>query len=103
MAFCCRICSHINFKDVVVPRGEGYYRTAFFECCGCSVVFRDPAKFSTDRDEKAKRELPEKNQIQNKATASYTTIERPLYRPDMFAQASQQEDDSTVGCVARMT
>jgi hypothetical protein len=34
MAFRCPICSHINFKDVVVPRGDGYYRTAFFECCG---------------------------------------------------------------------
>jgi hypothetical protein len=61
MAFMCPICSHINFTDVVVPRGEGVYRTAFFECCGCSVMFRDPAKFSVDRDEKAKRELAENN------------------------------------------
>jgi hypothetical protein len=36
--------------------------TAFFECCGCSVMFHDPAKFSVDRDEKAKRELAEKKQ-----------------------------------------
>ena len=61
MAFRCPICSHINLKGVVVPRGEGYYRTAFFECCGCSGMFRDPAKFSVDRDEKAKRELAERN------------------------------------------
>jgi hypothetical protein len=26
VAFSCPICSHINFKDVVVPRGERYYR-----------------------------------------------------------------------------
>jgi hypothetical protein len=64
MAFRCPICSHINFKEVVVSRGEGYYRTAFFECCGCSAMFRDPAKFSVDRDKKAKRELAERNQIQ---------------------------------------
>jgi hypothetical protein len=49
MAFSCPICSCINFKDVVVPRGEGYYRTAFFECCGCSAMFRDPVKFSVDQ------------------------------------------------------
>lgn len=64
MAFRCPICSHINFKDVVVPRGEGYYRTAFFECCTCSVMFRNPEKFSIDRDEKAKRELADRKQTQ---------------------------------------
>jgi hypothetical protein len=53
-----------NFKDVVVPRGDGYYDTAFLECCGGSylVIFHDPAKFSVDRDEKSKRELAEKKQ-----------------------------------------
>jgi hypothetical protein len=63
MGFCCAICSHINFKDVIVPRGDGYYRTAFFECCGCSVMFHEPAKFSVDRDEKAKAELAERNRM----------------------------------------
>jgi hypothetical protein len=65
MPFCCPICSHINFKDVVVPRGEGNYRTAFFERCGCSAMFRDPAKFSVDQDEKAKREPGKKNQTRS--------------------------------------
>jgi hypothetical protein len=62
MAFRCSICSHINFKDVVVPRGDGCYRTAFLECCGCSVMFRAPEKFSVDRGEKAKAELARKIQ-----------------------------------------
>jgi len=61
MAFMCPICKSTNFKDVVVPRGEGYYRTAFFECCACSVMFHDPVKFSVDRDEKAKREPEQRN------------------------------------------
>jgi len=65
MAFMCPICKDTNFKDVVVPRGQGYYRTAFFECCGCSAMFHDPAKFTVGRDEKAKRELAER---QNKQT-----------------------------------
>jgi hypothetical protein len=61
-AFMCPICKCVNFKEVVVPRGEGYYRTAFFECCGCSAMFHDPAKFSVDRDAKARREMAEGNQ-----------------------------------------
>jgi hypothetical protein len=64
MEFRCPICSCINFRDVVVPKGSGYYRTAFFECCGCSVMFRDPAKFSLDRDKRAKAELAKRNQAQ---------------------------------------
>jgi hypothetical protein len=63
MAFMCPICKCINFKEVVVPRGEGYYRTAFLECCGCSVMFHDPEKFSLDRDERARRELAERNEV----------------------------------------
>jgi hypothetical protein len=58
--FVCPICASVNFKDVVVPRGEGHYRTAFYECCSCSVMFHDPAKFSLDRDERAKQALAEK-------------------------------------------
>jgi hypothetical protein len=63
MAFMCPTCKCINFKDVVVPRGNGYYRTAFFECCSCSVMFRDPAKFSVDRDEKEKRALADRQNL----------------------------------------
>jgi hypothetical protein len=62
MAFCCPICSCINFKDVVVPRGTGYHRTAFLECCGCSAMFHDPEKFTVGRDEKAKAELAKRAQ-----------------------------------------
>jgi hypothetical protein len=61
MAFRCPICSSTNFKDVVVPPGAGVYRTAFFECCGCSAMFHDPVRFSVDRDEKAKRDLAIRN------------------------------------------
>jgi hypothetical protein len=59
MAFACPICKCINFKEVVVPRGEG---TTARHCCGCSVMFHNPAKFSVDRDEKARRELAKSNQ-----------------------------------------
>jgi hypothetical protein len=62
MGFMCPICKCINFKEVVVPRGGGYYRTAFFECCGRTAKFHDPTKFSVDRDEKARREWADKNQ-----------------------------------------
>jgi hypothetical protein len=58
MALTCPICACI--REVVVPKGAGYYKTAFFECCSCSVMFRDPAKFSVDRDKRAKRELAER-------------------------------------------
>jgi hypothetical protein len=34
-----------------MPRRNGYYRTAF----SCSVMFRNPEKFTVRRDEKAKR------------------------------------------------
>jgi hypothetical protein len=61
MAFTCPICACINFREVVVPKGTGYYKTAFFECCTCSVMFRDPARFSVGRHEKAEREYAERN------------------------------------------
>jgi hypothetical protein len=60
MAFMCPICKCLNFKEVVVPRGQRYHRTAFLECSTCSVMFRDPAKFSVARDEKAKQQLAER-------------------------------------------
>jgi hypothetical protein len=44
--FQCPICTGSNFRDTVVPRGSGHYKTAFYECCGCGVMFRDPKKFS---------------------------------------------------------
>jgi hypothetical protein len=45
MQFQCRVCAGRNFKEVVVPRGDAYYKTAFYTCCGCGVMFVDHEKF----------------------------------------------------------
>ena len=45
--FRCPICRSQFFGSVVVARpGGGKYRTEFYECSGCSVMFRDPVKFT---------------------------------------------------------
>jgi len=32
-----------------VPKGGGYYKTAFSECCGCSAMFRSADLFTVGR------------------------------------------------------
>ena len=50
MHFCCPICASQNWREVVVPRSDGsHYRTDFRECCGCSVKFRRPERFTVGR------------------------------------------------------
>jgi hypothetical protein len=43
---------------VVVPKGTGYYKTDFCECCGCSAMFRKPELFTMGRGRKA-NSIPE--------------------------------------------
>jgi hypothetical protein len=42
----CPICLKTSYTEVVVKKpGGGHYRTEFFQCSGCSVMFRDPHEF----------------------------------------------------------
>jgi hypothetical protein len=50
--FVCPICASVNWRDVVVPKGGGYYKTDFFECCGCTAMFRKPDLFTVGRGQK---------------------------------------------------
>lgn len=60
MRFVCPICAGTNWREVVVPKGSGYYKTDFCECCGCSAMFRRAELFTVDRGQKpeAGRPLP---------------------------------------------
>ena len=49
MQFVCPICASTNWREVVVPKGTGYYKTAFAECCGCSAMFRSAELFTVGR------------------------------------------------------
>jgi hypothetical protein len=44
--FRCPICRSHFYKEVVVAKAGGFYKTEFFECSGCSVMFRDPDRFT---------------------------------------------------------
>ncbi len=44
--FRCPICRSQFYKEVVVAKAGGKYKTEFFECSGCTVMFRDPVKFT---------------------------------------------------------
>jgi hypothetical protein len=42
----CPICLKANYASVVVRKPSGgHYTTEFYECSGCSVMFRDPHEF----------------------------------------------------------
>src|ERR1039457_5908762 len=49
MQFVCPICAGTSWREVVVPKGGGYYKTAFSECCGCSAMFRSADLFTVGR------------------------------------------------------
>jgi hypothetical protein len=49
MQFVCPICTGVNWREVVVPKGTGYYKTDFCECCGCSAMFRKAELFTVGR------------------------------------------------------
>jgi hypothetical protein len=45
--FNCPLCGSNQCLSVVVKRTNGdYYRTAFYRCAGCTVMFLNPEKFS---------------------------------------------------------
>jgi hypothetical protein len=45
--FRCPICRSQRYEAVVVRRTSAKpYTTEFFECAGCSVMFRDPVRFT---------------------------------------------------------
>jgi hypothetical protein len=48
-AFRCQLCGSGFFRPVLVPRPDGsHYRTSFYECAGCSVMFIDPKAFNAN-------------------------------------------------------
>jgi hypothetical protein len=58
MQFVCPICAGTNWREVVVPKAGGHYRTDFCECCGCSAMFRRAELFTIDRGKKPEAGLP---------------------------------------------
>lgn len=46
----CPICESDSYVRIVVKKPNGdWYRTAFFQCFGCSVMFTDPKAFTEKR------------------------------------------------------
>ena len=44
--FECPVCGSGNYQPVIVARPNGgTYRTEFYECAGCTTMFRDPKRF----------------------------------------------------------
>jgi len=50
--FTCPICNAFTYRRVVVKTTRGPYETEFYECNGCTAMFRDPQSFSCDRTPK---------------------------------------------------
>ena len=45
--FECPVCGHRRFYRILVQRdGQPAYRTAFYGCFGCSIMFTDPYRFT---------------------------------------------------------
>ena len=45
--FECPVCKHRRFYRILVQRDrQAPYRTAFYGCFGCSVMFTDPYRFT---------------------------------------------------------
>lgn len=45
--FCCPLCESIVYVHVTVARQSGAgYLTEFFECAGCSLMFRDAERIT---------------------------------------------------------
>jgi len=58
MRFVCPICAATAWREVVVPKPGGHYRTDFGECCGCSVMFRKAELFTLSRGTRADMVTP---------------------------------------------
>jgi uncharacterized C2H2 Zn-finger protein len=58
--FRCPICRSQRYEAVVVRARTGKpYQTEFFECAGCSVMFRDPPKFTRFEPHAANTAMPD--------------------------------------------
>lgn len=45
--FCCPLCNCTSFEAIHIERpGRESYRLPLFACCGCSLVFTDPARIT---------------------------------------------------------
>jgi hypothetical protein len=48
----CRICGYERYYQVVVSKGNNqYYRTQFYACSSCRVMFHCPASFNAHNTE----------------------------------------------------
>jgi hypothetical protein len=48
--FKCPLCGSTKYIQVRVKKPNGHwYTTEFYECCSCSVMFRDPVSFARCR------------------------------------------------------
>ncbi len=55
----CRICDYDRYHRISVPRKNGSkYETAFYACSKCSVMFLNPAQWSSDGDAPVNIEAP---------------------------------------------
>lgn len=56
--FRCPLCGSDKYVEVRVQRPSGHwYTTAFYQCFGCSVMFRDPVLFARCKADTANDDL----------------------------------------------
>jgi hypothetical protein len=56
--FKCPLCGSAKYVEVRVQRPSGHwYTTAFYQCFGCSTMFRDPVLFTKCKVDTANVEL----------------------------------------------
>ena len=54
--FECPVCGHRRYYRIIIPRErQPAYRTAFYGCFGCSMMFTDPYKFTQGAKSGAKQ------------------------------------------------
>ena len=78
MRFQCPICGSPSYQRVVIERRKGKrYETQFFECLGCSVMFREPELFTLSP---ALREEIERTPKSTMAWATSHNYQRLVHR-----------------------
>jgi hypothetical protein len=82
--FRCPICRSQRYEPVVVRARTGKpYQTEFYECSGCSVMFRDPPKFTRFEPHAASTAAPDfKRAWMAPATVSASPDRPPAATPN---------------------
>lgn len=56
-SFSCPLCHSFHYLPVYVKRPNGSeYRTEFYQCAACTVMFRDPVRFTRGPLQRAETE-----------------------------------------------